>query len=196
MNLNEKIMTINYTDYITLVARLVEENKTTGSDQSEKLVEFTKLNQQRMNRLNKTIRLSDEQLELLKKLNTPKKILVIGEAWCGDCAQIIPVLNKIVEASNNQLSLEIISREESPELIEKYGTNGIISIPKLLIYEDEKLTQTWGSRPKPAVDILNKWKANLDTMTHDDFEKELHLWYAKDKGKSIIDEVLSLIVTS
>lgn len=195
--MEQKMQTINYTDYMNLVSKLVENRKTTGSDQSEKLIEFTKLNQQRMNRLNKTIQLTDEEVTQINQLNEPKNLLVIGEAWCGDCAQILPILNKIVEASNGILTLEIISREASPELIETYGNNGVISIPKVLIRDNtnEKLLATWGSRPKPALDILKKWKENQETITHEQFEQELHLWYAKDKGKAIIQEILECLKT-
>jgi thiol-disulfide isomerase/thioredoxin len=187
---------IDYKGYTELVLNLVTEGKTTGSNQTEKLVEFTKLNQQRMNRLNKTIKLNDHDLSLLNRIEQPKYFLVIGEAWCGDCAQILPILNKIAEASNGKISMGIIFREVSPELIEEYGVNGTISIPKLLIYNlsTDELTGTWGSRPKPALEIVKKWKENKDTITHDQFEQELHLWYARDKGRSIIDEILKIVV--
>lgn len=187
---------LDYKMYTDLVLKLVEDGKTTGSNQSEKLVEFTKLNQQRMNRLNKTIKLNDHDLSLLSSIEQPKYFLVIGEAWCGDCAQIIPVLNKIAEASHGKISMEIIFREVSPILIEEYGVNGIISIPKVLIYNlaTDELIETWGSRPKPALEIVKKWKENKDIITHDQFERELHSWYAKDKGRSIIDEILEIVV--
>jgi len=48
---------------------------------------------------------------------------------------------------------------------------------------------TCGPRPASALAILKNWKANQDTMTKEDFEKELHIWYAKDRGQEIINEL-------
>lgn len=78
---------LSYSEYRELVDSLVVGGKTTGNSQSEKLVEFTKLNIQRMNRLDKTVQLTEQ---IKTSLNRNSKIynwLLIGDAWCGDCAQ-------------------------------------------------------------------------------------------------------------
>lgn len=186
---------LDYNGYRTLIDTLVLEGKTTGVNQTEKLIEFTKLNVQRMKRLDKTIQVSSEVIRRVLIKPCFFQLVVIGDAWCGDCAQIIPVLNKMVEKSEGHLKLNIISRDASEEFKSRYGTNGNISIPKVLIM-DEDLTMVfnvWGPRPKPALEILRNWKENQDTITHEDFEKELHLWYAKDKGETIISEMIQSI---
>ena len=56
MNLQNVLnQSITYNEYRKEVNRLIKEGKTTGNTQSEKLIEFTKLNISRMNRLDKTI---------------------------------------------------------------------------------------------------------------------------------------------
>jgi hypothetical protein len=187
----------NYTDYRRKIDELIFQGKTTGNTQTDKLIDFTKLNIQRMNRLDKTIHLSEETINRIKLISKQIQILVIGDAWCGDCAQIIPVINKIVVENEQNLKLNIISRDQSIELINQHSDNGIISIPKVLIIDSNtfEVVNYWGSRPKPALEILNKWKENKDTISHEDFEKELHLWYAKDKGETIIKEILEAINT-
>lgn len=184
-----------YSEYRKEVDRLISEGKTTGNTQSDKLVEFTKLNVQRMNRLDKTIQLSEQDLVKLHNNSAAYVWLLIGDAWCGDCAQIIPVINKVAEAGNDRITFKIISRDTLPELINSYQTNGANAIPKLLIMESDTLEVicTWGPRPKPAQDIMLNWKVNKDTISWEDFEKELHLWYAKDRGTTIIDELVKLI---
>jgi len=184
----------SYTEYRKVVDELILEGKTTGSTQSDKLLEFTKLNVQRMNRLDKTIQLSEQAVTVLQKNSNTYVWLLIGDAWCGDCAQIIPVINKVAEASNDKISFQIISRDIFPELISSYQTNGANAIPKLLIIEPESLevTCTWGPRPKPAQEIMLNWKANKDTISWEDFEKDLHLWYARDRGNTIINELVNL----
>lgn len=186
---------LTYNQYRELVNQLIAIGKTTGINQSEKLVEFTKLNIQRMNRLDKTIQLSEQEVNSLTKNTKSLKWLLIGDAWCGDCAQIIPVVNKIAEAVKNNIEFRIVSRDTYPELIETYLTNGAKAIPKLLVIDKEtnEVVCSWGPRPKPAQEIMLNWKENKDTITWEDFEKNLHLWYTRDKGLTIINEFITLI---
>ncbi len=186
---------LTYNEYRELVNQLIAIGKTTGNDQSEKLVEFTKLNIQRMNRLDKTIQLSDQEVNSLSKNTKSLQWLLIGDAWCGDCAQIIPVVNKIAEAVKDNIELRIVSRDTYPELIEAYLTNGAKPIPKLLVIakETNEVVCSWGPRPKPAQEIMLNWKENKDTITWEDFERDLHLLYTKDKGLTIINEFITLI---
>lgn len=182
---------LDYLSYRTYVDQLVEGGQTTGDTQNEKYLEYTKLNIVRMNRNDKTVVLNETQTKELAEA-APFKILVIGDAWCGDTAQIIPVLHKLVEATQGQWDLRIISRDTFPELIEAYLTNGARSIPKLLFMNDNmEVIATWGPRTASAFAILKHWKANQETMSKEDFEKELHLWYAKDRGQEIIQEVMA-----
>ncbi len=181
---------LDYQPYRTYVDVLVAKGETTGATQNEKYLEYTKLNIVRMNRNDKTVQLSEQQLAQVAALPVCK-LLVIGDAWCGDTAQIIPVLHKMVEASAGNWEMRIISRDTYPDLIENYLTNGARSIPKILFLNDEnEVVNTWGPRPASALAILKNWKANQDTMSKEDFEKELHLWYAKDRGQEIIEELI------
>lgn len=184
---------LSYKDYRELIDKLLTENKTTGNDQSQKKIDFTKLNVQRMNRLDKTINISAAIQQKLKNVDKPLNWLLVGDAWCGDCAQIIPVINKIAEASGGNIHLKIISRDSNAELTETYQAK---SIPKLLFVdiENNKVTAAWGPRPKPAQEIMLRWKESNGKITWDDFEKELHLWYTKDKGLTITNEIIALMI--
>lgn len=186
---------LSYAEYRELVDNLIAGGKTTGNSQSDKLLEFTKLNVQRMNRLDKTVQLSSDAINKFKSQSHLVNMLLIGDAWCGDCAQIIPVINKIAMSSEGKYNLKIISRDTYPDLIDKYQSNGAKAIPKVLILCNEtgELLCTWGPRPTPAQEIMLNWKKNKDTITWEDFEKELHLWYARDKGQTIINEFTQLM---
>jgi thiol-disulfide isomerase/thioredoxin len=193
----KKIVTeaLNYADYRAHVNNLVIEGKTTGDNQEERLIEFTKLNVHRMNRLDKTLSVDDNLAEQFSNLRNKYVFLLIGDAWCGDCAQILPVLEKIAHVAEGKIEMSIISRDTFPELIEAYKTNGAKSVPKLLILDAELKTVvgTWGPRPKPGQAIMLNWKANIDTISWEDFEKDLHLWYTKDKGNAIFNEISELL---
>lgn len=186
-----------YFNYLKYVNSLVQNHKTSGHNQTEKLIEYTALNQKRMERLNKTIKLIPDLVKILKNLNQQQTWVIISEAWCGDCAQNIPVIGKMAEAANNKIKLKIIGRDENPNWMEKYTTNGAASIPKLIAFNTNNIEIfTWGPRPKPALEILEYYKANKHTMTKDEFELQLHTWYAKNKQMAIQQEFIELLETA
>ena len=89
--------------------------------------------------------------------------------------------------------MKIILRDENPEWIEKYRTNGRKSIPKLVAFDKEgEELFSWGPRLVPAHQILLHWKENPLEVTKEDFEKELHTWYAKDKSLSLQKEFVEI----
>lgn len=182
----------NYDEFATLVEQLVVEEKTTGPDQSERLVAFTKLNAQRMKRVIKTTKLSDELVDKLK--SKPTQIWwLITEAWCGDSAQNLPVFAKLAAASGGSIELRILLRDDNPEIMDNYLTNGGRSIPKLVAQEGGEDIFTWGPRPQHGQDMLKEWKADPNGRSHDDFEQDLHAWYAKNRGADLLAEVEALI---
>ena len=185
---------LSYADYRELIDKLLLKSKTTGSDQTENRVQFTRLNVERMKRLDKTIKIDNDTSDLLQKID-PLTWVVISEAWCGDCAQILPVLNKMVYASNNRINMRIVLRDENPELMNQFLTNHTRSVPKLIILKtsSQDIVTTWGPRPYEASKIASHWKNNMYSIEWTDFQKELHLWYAKDKGKSTIKEIANLL---
>ena len=64
--------------------------------QNEKQNFYTKLNHQRMKRLNGTVKLADDVVESASRIDCDIRLLAISEGWCGDAAQVLPVLNLLV----------------------------------------------------------------------------------------------------
>ena len=77
-----------YTEYRKLASKLVAQGKPTGHDLSEALAHYAELNETRMNRLEKTITISEEVKVKLVKNSKDYIWLVLSESWCGDAAQI------------------------------------------------------------------------------------------------------------
>ena len=184
----------NYNEYTVWIKELVAERKTSGESQSEALIGFTVLNQKRMQRLDKTIELNHALKEKLSRLIGKQVWYVLAEPWCGDCAQNVPVIGKMAAYAEDKIDLRIILRDENPEWMEKYHTNGSKSVPKLIAFNtDGNELFTWGARPKEAQELLLSWKKNPNGRTWDDFEKELYTWYAKDKIQTIQNEFYELL---
>jgi thioredoxin-like negative regulator of GroEL len=185
--------TFFYPAFMQWVENLVENKQTSGTNQDEKLISFTALNKKRMERIEKTVQLNEKLLTVLQTVK-PQKWVVITEAWCGDSAQILPVLAKIAEKSEGKIELTIILRDENLHIIDQYLTNGARAIPKLVIFDQtDKLLFVWGPRPQVAQQILLNWKANPSGKTWEEFEKELHTWYAQNKSQAIQDEIYMLL---
>ena len=148
------------------------------------------LNAQRMDRLQKKITLSDQQKERLSKINRKITFLIITEGWCGDASQTLPVVQKIVEASDN-IDAKIVYRDENPNLMDAYLTNGGKSIP-IIVGMDSTTGEhifRWGPRPEFGNALLKQFKA--EEITKEEFQLQLQKAYNKDKGAAIVDELLS-----
>ena len=183
----------SYTQYREHVSTLLEEGLSTGNSQSEDLTHYTTLNEVRMNRLDKTIHVPDEIKEKLKELKKEHTLLVISEGWCGDAAQILPVMNKIT-AETDKLDLKIVLRDENDELMNDYLTNGARSIPKLVLIEKDTLVArgSWGPRPHDAAKLIMDNKEKFGKVTTE-AKEELQKWYLQDKGHSTMEEIALLL---
>ncbi|MEM7549176.1 MAG: thioredoxin family protein [Bacteroidota bacterium] len=189
---------IHYDNYRELVTTLFERGLSTGPNQSEALLAYTRLNESRMNRLDKTVQLNDKTIKTLNSLDGEKWIwLVISEGWCGDAAQNLPVISKIAEQSPN-IELKIVFRDENLDLIDQFLTNGGRSIPKLIAIrkEDLEVIGTWGPRPEPVQKLMLDFRANPGNKTNEDLKKDIHTWYAKDKSQTVQEELIQLIEAS
>ncbi len=184
----------SYPEFVQFTEKLVGENRTTGTNQSEEYLAYTRMCLQRMIRWNKTSKVSEELEQLMRTINRPQVWLVITEAWCGDGAQSIPHLAKLADL-NPLLTLKILLRDEYPELMDAYLTHGNRSIPKLIAITADLQHElfTWGPKPKYLLDRLAAFKQNSEGRSYSDFLEEAHLWYAKNKQKDLESEIYPLI---
>lgn len=185
---------LDYTSYKEKVNQLLLQGKTTGEDHSDAMLHYTKMNLQRMNRVEKTTVISDQLLQVIDHLKGKYKFLVITEGWCGDAAQIVPVIQKIVLSAPNKFNLKLVLRDQNLELIDAHLTNGGRAIPVLLILDEQGnlIIPKWGPRPQILQDLMMSWKQESADM--EVLAEKLHSWYAKDKTQAIqleLTEVLS-----
>jgi hypothetical protein len=185
-----------YTEYRNHISQLLIEGLSTGNTQSEDLTHYTTLNEVRMNRLDKTIKVPAEIEEKLRNLKKEHILLVISEGWCGDAAQLVPIMNKMAEASD-KLELKIVLRDENDELMDQYLTNGARSIPKLILVEKETgvVRGSWGPRPAAATQLVKEFKEKHGAFTAE-AKTELQKWYLQDKGLSTMEEIALLLETA
>ena len=185
---------LSYSEYRKLVEELTIQNSTTGNDKSEALAEYTKLNEKRMKRWDKTLKISQETQDSIKAINKKLTWIVLTESWCGDAAHIVPVINKVAEINGN-IDLRLVLRDENEDLMNMFLTNGGKAIPKLIAIEKEtgNVINTFGPRPFEAIKLVNKYKEKFGTLTPE-FKQDLQVWYNKDKGQNTISELQNLLL--
>lgn len=122
-----------------------------------------------------------------------KKLLVINEDWCWDAANTVPIVAKLSDVAGGP-EIRVISRDDYPDLMSRYLTNGTRSIP-VVIALDERLNELgwWGPRPRTSQEWAIEHKTKLPK---DEFYIQLKRQYAKDKGESTLREVLELFDAS
>lgn len=182
-----------YAEYRSHVSQLLLQGLSTGDTQSEHLTHYTTLNEVRMNRLDKTVKLPEDIKDKLETLDKEYILLVLSEGWCGDAAQILPVINKMADATD-KLDLQIVLRDDNPDLMDKYLTNGGRSIPKLILVDKETLEpiDSWGPRPVGGTQLIKDFKEKYGTI-NDEAKTELQKWYLHDKGLSTMMEIIEKI---
>lgn len=184
---------MSYQDYRTLVSKLVEQGSTSGHEKTEVLANYTLLNDRRMKRWDKTIKVSEVVKEKVSDFNGNVTWLVITESWCGDAAHVIPVLNKIAELSDG-IDLKLVFRDDNEALMDQFLTNGGRAIAKLIMIDNAigEVINTFGPRPTEATQMVNDYKMQHGLLTPE-FKEDLQGWYNKNKGQNVIEDLMKLL---
>lgn len=189
---------LSYEAYRKLTEDLYAQGKvsTTGDNNTPDMLHYVHLNMARMSRLDKTVELLPEVHAMLDNMATPELWIVISEGWCGDAAQIVPVIHKVAEAANGKIDLRFLLRDEHPEIIDAFLTSGGRAIPKLIRLNPETLDVlgSWGPRPVPAQQFVDemKIKAAETNMPFKELVAAVHKWYADDKTLHTQQELAAL----
>ncbi|PWL40204.1 thioredoxin family protein [Flagellimonas aquimarina] len=184
---------MDYREYRDLVHLLAKNRQTTGVDQLESLINYTELNDRRMNRWDKTLKIPVEIEERISRVNSKLTFLVLSESWCGDASPSLPVMNRITELNPN-IEFKIVLRDENLDLMDKFLTNGSRSIPKLIVMDraNEEIVNDWGPRSSTATEMVEAYKKEHGTLTSE-FKQDLQVWYNKDKGQNILEDLVALL---
>ena len=184
---------LSYQEYSDLVAQYAAEGKTSGNNQTPDYVNYTKLNASRMHRLDKTMQVADNVKSFLGHLTKKYIGLVISETWCGDAAQILPIINAMAKVSN-AIDLRIVLRDTHEDLMNLFLTNGTKSIPKLILIDAEtnEVVGDFGPRPSGAKQLILDYKSSHGIID-ENAKIALQKWYLDDKGASTQKEIIALM---
>lgn len=185
---------LSYNEFRQYVTETLATNKSILNLEADYLA-YAELNEARLHRLDKTMKVEEDVATKLAGLKKKYTWVVISECWCGDAAQIVPILNKMAEATDN-IELRIVFRDQNTELMDAFLTNGGRAIPKLIIVEPEtlKVLGHWGPRPVLAQKVITDYKA-AHGVVDEAGKVALQMWYTKDKGHEVQKEVIELMTS-
>ena len=157
------------------------------------MANYTMLNDRRIKRWNKTVKVSEETKSVVEGFDKDQTWLVLTESWCGDAAHIMPVINKVAEL-NDKINYRVVLRDKNEALMNEFLTNGGKAIPKLIMIDNQTgdVVGTFGPRPSSATELVNAYKAEHGKLTPE-FKEDLQRWYNKDKGQTTIADLVNLL---
>lgn len=186
---------IGYQQYRALFEAEVEAHR--QGSQDPRLVtygDYITLNWQRSLRVEKTFEPSEEARRAMESIAEEQTWMVLTESWCGDSAQTLPVLHRLASLSP-KVRFVIMQRDTHSDIMDLYLTAGARAIPKLVAFnaDGEELFR-WGARPAAAQALVEEHKQN--NTPREEMYAAVHLWYAKDHGRSTEAELAALVVSA
>jgi hypothetical protein len=190
MDIRKKIdQAVDFRQYLHDLSAQLEAKK-----ENEKILNYIYLNVKRMQRISKQYEPAPYLVKLVQKMNRPVTWLVITEGWCGDAAHVLSILDNLSKVSFKP-TLKIILRDDHPELMDEFLTNGSRSIPKVLAFdENNELISMWGPRPSNAQKMVESFK-NGESEYSDYYEltEAVQKWYHYDRFQTFESEIIEFI---
>ncbi|MGD2069620.1 MAG: thioredoxin family protein [Gemmatimonadota bacterium] len=129
--------------------------------------------------------------EAVRALDRPLHLLALSEDWCGDAVNILPVVARFVERVPG-LDLRVLGRDANPDLMDAHLTDGRSrSIPVVIVFDEDFLEVGWWG-PRPAE--LQAWVLDHLDMPSRERYREVRRWYARDRGRTTLTELLSVVM--
>lgn len=131
-------------------------------------------------------------IERVRTLPGRRRLVAVAEDWCGDSANTIPYVAKLVDAVPDRLSLQIVNSVAGKALMEAHRTpDGRAATPTVAVLDEEgRLLGVWVERPS----ALQVWYLEQqEKLTHGELTRRKMTWYRDDAGKSTVAEVVSVM---
>jgi hypothetical protein len=145
----------------------------------------------RMERIRGGVFVEPHEEALLAGLTRWVHVVAIAEAWCGDVQRHAPVLQRLADLAPN-LEVRYIRREQHPDVLLRFLTNGGEAIPKFVFLSADFVEcGNWGPMPHACRELLSKGKACGDI---DKARQKVSALYEADSNlRVVVRELLDLV---
>lgn len=145
---------------------------------TKQYIDGMQTHKENLQKVYESFHLSEANKEALLAMPTDgMKVIVLTEDWCGDAMVNIPILLRIIEATN--IDVRFILRDSNLELMDQYLTNGTARSIPIFIFIDEKGNElaVWGPRAAKIQQRFDEVKAQLPSEDAPDFkDKQLAMF--------------------
>jgi selT/selW/selH-like putative selenoprotein len=119
-------------------------------------------NRERLEANEQTIDLAGEDVDFFRNLPAPLNVLALGEDWCGDVINNLPVLNALAVASG-KLNVSIFLRDQNLDLIDQYLKDGKHRSIPVFAFLDESFNPIghWIERPASVSALQAEMRGRL-----------------------------------
>jgi selT/selW/selH-like putative selenoprotein len=119
-------------------------------------------NRERLEENERLIELAPDDLAYFRSLPAPAHLLVLGEDWCGDVINNLPVVARLAEESG-KLNVRIFLRDQNLDIMDQYLKEGKYrSIPVVVAFdEDFRELGYWIERPSEISELSAKMTSEL-----------------------------------
>ena len=132
-----------------------------------------------------------DQVSRARAVGGPWRILAIAEDWCGDSANTIPYLARLVEQVDG-LEMRVVNSTAGRAVMEAHRTpDGRAATPTVILLDDEwNEAGCFVERPTP---LMEWYLANRADKTSDELHEYIFDWYTADAGAATVEDLLTLL---
>lgn len=168
-------------------------------------IEAMQVNKEEMNKIYNLFSLSDDEKTRLADLkDAGMKVIALTEDWCGDAMLNNPILLKIAEETG--MDIRFVLRDQNPELMDQYLTNGTSRAIPIYIFMDKEGDEfaVWGPRAKQIQELVDSERSKLPAQEAEDFKgKQMNMYrkltasYQEDSKiwHTVADSIIDVLIT-
>ena len=97
----------------------------------------SRADQPRWQQVYEQVRLSEPQMTLLGGFVRRMNVLCLVGAWCGDCIEQGPILQRIAEATGGRIDLRFLDRDANPDVQEELRICGGNRVPVAVFLSED-----------------------------------------------------------
>lgn len=126
-------------------------------------------------------------------LPAPRHLLILVEDWCGDAVNTVPPIVRLAEQAGT-IDVRLLGRDANPDIMDAHLTTGSRSIPVVMVLDEQYIERGWWG-PRPTE--LQNWVMRVGMqMPSPERYHEIRTWYARDHGRTTLQEVVALIAAT
>ena len=134
--------------------------------------------------------LEQDETDFFSQVTSSVKVLILAEDWCGDVVQSLPPIIRMLEQTST-LEYRIFKRDENPDIMDRYLTDGSKAIP-YLVFMDDALNEIaqWGPRPAECQAIMRN---NKGKISMDEIYPKMRAWYKSHGNGPLVQEIRTVL---